>query len=102
MKFTNFAKIDLYMTFTVNALLSPRGVYLILDLPEEGGSIERGLIREGGFFTKLCDKDIFGCFSVLLSHILHNQHTVLGLQYINSTVFIPHHTKIDVQGCVAK
>ena len=37
---------------------------LFLDLPE-GGSLERG-----GLFIKSNDKDIFGNFSVLLSHIL--------------------------------
>ena len=30
----------------------------------EGGVIERGLIREGGLFTKSSDKDLFGSFSV--------------------------------------
>ena len=59
---------------------------MILDLLE-GGLIERGLIREGGLFTKSSDKDIFGSFSVLLSHVLWNQHTNLRLKYINSTQF---------------
>ena len=62
------------------------GAYLISNLPE-GGLIERGLIREGGLFIKSSDKDIFGSFSVLLSHILRNQHTILRLKYINSTQF---------------
>ena len=52
--------------------------------------MERGLIREGGLFTKSSDKDIFGSFSVLLSHILRNQHTILRLKYINSTQFLSH------------
>ena len=56
--------------------------------PSRGGLIERGLIREGGPFTKLCDNDIFRSFSVLLSHILQNQHTILWLQYINSIQFL--------------
>ena len=34
------------------------------------------LNREGGLFTKSNDKDIFGSVSVLLSHILLNQHTI--------------------------
>ena len=38
-----------------------------------------GLIREGGLFTKSSNKDIFGSFSVLLSHILGNQHTIFRL-----------------------
>ena len=38
--------------YTVNALLSPRGAYLISDLPE-GGLLERGAL-----FTKSSDKDI--------------------------------------------
>ena len=42
--------------------------------PSRGGLIKRGLIREGGLFTKSSDKDIFGSFSVLLCHILRNQH----------------------------
>ena len=52
---------------TVKALLSPsRGAYLISGLPD-GGLIERGLIR---------DKNISSSFSVLLFHILQNQHTI--------------------------
>ena len=63
-------------TITVKVLLSPRGgAYLISDLLA-GGLIERGLIREGGLFTKSSGKDIFGGFSVLLPHILRIQHTV--------------------------
>ena len=57
---------------TANALLSPREAYLISKL------------LEGGLFRKLSDKDIFGSFSVLLSHILQNQHTILWLKYVNS------------------
>ena len=64
--------------------IKPLGDYLILDLPDRG-LIERGLIREGGLFKKLSDMDIFGSFSVLLLHILQNQHTILRLKYINST-----------------
>ena len=56
--------------------------------------------RGGCLFTKSIDKDTFGSFSVLLFHILRNQHTTLRLKYINSTVFIPNHTRIDVQGYV--
>ena len=70
----------------LKAPLSLRGAYLISDLPE-GGLIERGLIREGGLFTKSSDKDIFGSYSVLSSHILRNQHTIIRLKYINSTQF---------------
>ena len=43
-------------------------------------------------FTKSSYKDIFGSFSVLLSHILGNQHTMLRLKYITST-YIPGDTK---------
>ena len=46
----------------------------------------RGLIREGGLFTKSSNK--FGGFSVLLSHILRNQDTILRLKYVNSTQFL--------------
>ena len=74
-----------YRQHTVKALFSPRGAYLISDLAEGRGLIERGLIREGGFFTISNDKDIFGSFSVLLSHILQNQHTIFLLTYTNST-----------------
>ena len=55
--------------------------YLIWVFPTEGG-----FDTEGGLFTKSSDKDIFGSFSVLLSHILRNQHTVLP--HINSTQFL--------------
>ena len=72
---------------TAKALLSPRGAYLISDLAE-GGLIERGLIREGGLFTKSSDKDILGSFSVRLSHILRNQQRIFLLKYINSTQFL--------------
>ena len=47
-----------------------------------------GLIREGDLLTKSSDKDVFGSFSVLLSHILQNQHKILRLKYINSTQFL--------------
>ena len=66
--------------------IKPPGAYLITDLP--WGLKERGLIREGGLFTKSNDKDIFDSFSVLLSHILRNQHTILRLNYINLTQFL--------------
>ena len=62
--------------------------------------IERELIREGGLFTKSSDKDIFCSFSVLLSHILQNQHTIIAQIYKFDTVFIPNHTKINMQACV--
>ena len=64
--------------------IKPPSAYLISDHPE-GGLIERGRITEGGLFTKSSDKDIFGSFSVLLSRILRNQHTILRLTNINST-----------------
>ena len=37
---------------------------------------------------KSSDKDIFGSFSVLLSHVLWNQHIILRLKYVNSTQFL--------------
>ena len=49
------------------------------------GPSRGGLNREGGLFTKSSDKDIFGSFSVLLSHILRNQGTILRLKYVKST-----------------
>ena len=67
---------------TAKALLSPPGAYLISHLPEGG------LNREGGLFTKSSDKDIVGSFSVLLSHILRNQDTILRLKYVNLTQFL--------------
>ena len=68
---------------TVKTLLSPQGAYLISDLPEGG------LNREGGLFTKSSDKTIFGSFSVLLSHILRNQGTILRLKYVDLCLFVP-------------
>ena len=62
--------------------IKPPGAYLIAD-HSEGGLLERG-----GLFTNSSDKDIFGSFSVLLSHILQNQHTILRLRYIKSTHFL--------------
>ena len=73
---------------TVKALLSPQGAYLISDLPEGGLNREGGLLERGGLFTKLSDKDIFGSFSVLLSHSLRNQGTILRLKYVNLTQFL--------------
>ena len=63
-----------------------------------------GLIREGGLFTKSSDKDIFGSFSVLLSHILRNQHIYNFTAQIHkvNTIFIANHPRINVQDCVAK
>ena len=82
--------------YTIKALLSPQGVYLILDT-SEGGLLERG-----NLFTKSSDRDIFGNFSVLLSHILWNQHTIYGSIHKFDTVCLPNHIKINMQGCVAK
>ena len=62
----------------------PEGL-LISDLTEGGG-----LNREGGLFIKSSDKDIFGSFSVLLSHVLLNQHTILRRKYVYSTQFLSH------------
>ena len=56
-------------SYTVKALLSPWGAYLVSDLPEEG-LIERELIREGGGLINI------------------NQHTILRLKCINSTQFL--------------
>ena len=51
--------------------------------------IERGeLDREGGLFKKSSDKDIFVSSSVLLFHILRNQHAIFRLKYINLTRFL--------------
>ena len=89
--------------FTVKALLSPRGAYLISDLPEGGLNREGGLLERGGLFTKSSEKDIFGSFSVLLFHILRIQHTILRLKNTNSTQFLSQIIlKINVLGCVAK
>ena len=72
--------------------------------PSRGGlNREGGLLERGGLFTKSSDKDIFGSFSVLLSHSLRNQGTILRLKYVNSTqVFIPKRAKINMEGNVAK
>ena len=56
--------------------------------PCGGGLNREGGLLEGGFFTKSNDKDIFGSFSVLLSHNLRNQNTIFLLKYINSTQFL--------------
>ena len=57
--------------------------------PSRGGlNREGGLLERGGLFTKSSDKDIFGSFSVLLSHNLRNQGTILRLKYVNSTQFL--------------
>ena len=65
----------------VKALLSRMGAYLISDLPKEGlierGAYYKGLINK----IKYSSKDIFGSFSVLLFHIMRNQHTILRLKY---------------------
>ena len=71
-----------------SSIKPPPGAYLIWVLPEVGLT-EKGLIREeGGLFTKSSDKDTFDSFSLLLSHILQSQHTILWLKYINSTQFL--------------
>ena len=74
----------------------PRGLFNF-------GPSEGKLNREGGLSKKSNDKVTFGSFSVLLSHILQNQHTILRAQIHKFvTVFIPNHTKINLQHCVAK
>ena len=96
MKRRVFRQNHILSIYNVKALSSPRGAYLISDLPEDG------LLERGGLFKKLCDKDIFGSFSVLLLNILLNQHTILRFKYVTSTHFYLNHTKINLQGCVAK
>ena len=47
-----------------------------------------GLKREAGLFIKPSGKDIFDSFLVLLSLILHIQHTILPVRFdMNSTEF---------------
>ena len=75
---------------TVKALLSPRGAYLILDLPEGGLNRDGGLLERRGLFTKSSEKDIFGSFSVPLFHILRIQYTIFRLKYTDSTQFLSH------------
>ena len=57
--------------------IKPRGPYLILETPRGG------LIREGGLFKKLGEKDIYDSFISHLPHILQIQHKILGVKYIN-------------------
>ena len=47
--------------------------------------MEKVAYQKGGLFTKTSEKDIVGSFSVLLSHILRNDHQ---LKYINSAQFL--------------
>ena len=75
-------KISLKHDYRKSSIKPPGGLFNFG--PSRGG----GLIREGGFFTKSSDKDIFGSFSVLLSHSLWNQGTILRLKYVNSTQFL--------------
>ena len=63
--------------YTVKAILSPRGAYLILDTPE------------GGLFTMLDKKFIYDSFISLLPNILQIQYTILRVKCINSTDFYP-------------
>ena len=48
---------DIIVSFTVKALSSPRGL------------IQFRTFQKGGLLAKSSDKDIFGSFAVLLSHI---------------------------------
>ena len=64
-------------------------------------TLKRGCLLERGLFIKSSDDDVFGRFSVLLSHILQNQHTILRLKIRHS--FYPNsHTVINMSGCLAK
>ena len=62
--------------------IKPPGCLFDLDTPG-------GLIREGGLFKKLDEKDIYDSFISLLQHILQIEYTILGVEYINSTEFCP-------------
>ena len=77
-----------------SSIKPPGGAYLILDLPEGG------LIREGGLFTKLCDKDKL--FSSFIPYFAESTYNFMLPIDIFDTVFIPNHNRINVQGCVAK
>ena len=53
----------------------------------EGGLIERGLIGEGGLFTKLSDNDIFRSFTVLFSSFSSVLHKYINLtQLLSQTI----------------
>ena len=61
---------------TVKARSSLRVAYLISDT-QEGGLIERRLIRRGALFTKSNAIDMYDDFSILLLHILRIQKTIV-------------------------
>ena len=63
--------------------IKPSGAYLISGTPEEDYK-RRGLIREGCLFAKSSGKDIYGCYSILLCHILKIQHTILRVKCTHS------------------
>ena len=69
--FTNFRKYSVFPIYCKSSI-KPPGAYLISDIPE-GVLIERGLIHK-------IKRYVFGSFSVLLSHILRNQYTILRLK----------------------
>ena len=62
----------------------PPGAYLISDLPEGGLNREGGLLERGAYSQHQVTS---GSFSVLLSNILRNQHTILRLKYVKLTQF---------------
>ena len=66
---------NLALENAVKALLSAQGAYSTLDTPE-GGLLERGLIREGGLFKKLDEKDLHDSIISFLLHILQIPHTI--------------------------
>ena len=81
-----FGLLSHLLDYRKSSIKPPGGLFNVG--PSRGGLLERGLIREGGLFTKSSNKDIFGSFSVLSSHIFRNQGTILGLEYVNSTQFL--------------
>ena len=65
------------------------------------GPSRRGLNGEGVYSRNQATKDIFGSFSVLLSHILQNQHTILWLKYVNLTQFLSQ-TILKLSFCISR
>ena len=65
---------DLVSVYLKSSIKPPQGLFKF-------GHSRGGLIREGGFFKKLDQKDIYDSFIGLLPHILRSQDAILRVTH---------------------
>ena len=87
---------------TVKALLSPRGAYLISDLPEGGLNREGGLLERGAYSQNQVTMIYLVAFQFFYPIVCVIRYNFTAEIRKFDTVFIPKRAKINMEGSVAK